>query len=573
MSNERIILEGCLSQYKIDNELSTVRDTDVFELFALNEITKSYKLSFENLQNSVVDGGHDGGIDSMILLVNDEIVEHLDDLDEFKFNSKTVTKVILTQSKKENSFKEGPLDKLITSIPELFNLASTENLLLTRFNSNVVDKAMMIREVWTKTAVKGGKLEIEFVYACNADEIVVNSSFTSKEAQLITITKTTFSTELVSFVKFSSKELLESFRTTLLDRITLEFKEQPLSTTFSTHGIGYVGMVKLGKYKAFLTSETGEIRDDLFESNIRHFQGAVDVNKKISQSIESTFNRDFWWLNNGITIIAESPNQIGANLSLENIQIVNGLQTSYSIYNSHSGDLNDERAVLVKVIITDDKETIDNIIASTNSQNPVSATLLRATDNIQRNIELYFFTAGYFYDRRKNYYKNQGKPASRIFSIQFAAQSIRAIADSDPHSARAKPTSLIKDDRTYNEIFNSARNFKGYLNCCLIQKRANDLWLSIEIPDIKRELGNFKLHMAWALPRFALRTNNVTFDQICNISLDLITDDVNNQVIEFISENITSFLELNQNSNLINMAKSSAFSVHLKSEMDTKFSL
>jgi len=55
MSNERIILEGCLSQYKNDNELS-VRDSDVFELFALNEIKKSYKLSFENLQNSIVEG-------------------------------------------------------------------------------------------------------------------------------------------------------------------------------------------------------------------------------------------------------------------------------------------------------------------------------------------------------------------------------------------------------------------------------------------------------------------------------------------------------------------------------------
>jgi len=442
-------------------------------------------------------------------------------LEDFKFNSKTVTKIILTQCKKENSFKEGPLDKLITSIPELFNLASTETLLLTRFNSNVVDKAMMARDIWTKTAVKGGKIALEYVYACNADEIIVNGVFTSKQEQLISLTKSTFSTDLVSLLKYSSKELLSSFRTTLLDRITLEFKEQPLSTSYNEHGIGYVGMVKLGKYKSFLTSESGDIRDDLFESNIRHFQGAVDVNKKISQSIETTFNRDFWWLNNGITIIAESPNQIGTNLSLENIQIVNGLQTSYSIFNSHDGNLGDERSVLVKVIITDDKETVDNIIASTNSQNPVSLTLLRATDTIQRNIELYFFTAGYYYDRRKNYYKNQGKPASRIFSIQFTAQSIKSIADSDPHSARAKPTSLLKDDRTYNQIFNSSRDFKGYLNCCLLQKLANDFWLAIEDADEKRKIANFKLHLAWLLPRFALEIKELKFEQIFNLNFDL----------------------------------------------------
>ena len=44
-------------------------------------------------------------------------------------------------------------------------------------------------------------------------------------------------------------------------------------------------MVKLADYKSFLTSETSEIRDDLFESNIRHFQGEVDVNKKIKSTL------------------------------------------------------------------------------------------------------------------------------------------------------------------------------------------------------------------------------------------------------------------------------------------------
>lgn len=571
MSNERIILEGCIAQYKEDNELSALRDGDIFELFAINEITKSYQLSFENIQDSIVDGGHDGGIDSIILLVNDEVVESLDDLEDFKFNNKTVIKVIITQCKKENSFKEGPLDKLITSIPELFDLSSTDTSLLTRFNSNVVDKAMLVRDVWTKTAVKGGNVVIQYVYACNADEVVVNGAFNSKEQQLVTLTKRTFSSETVSLSKYSSLELLASFRTTLLDRLTLEFKEQPQSTSFGDHGIGYVGMVKLGKYKSFLTSESGEIRDDLFESNIRHFQGAVDVNKKISSSIENTLDRDFWWLNNGITIIAESPNQIGSNLSLENIQIVNGLQTSYSIFNTHDGNSADSRSVLVKVIITDDKETIDNIIASTNSQNPVSATLLRATDTIQRNLELFFFNSGYFYDRRKNYYKNLGKPAARIFSIQFTAQSIRSIASGDPHTSRAKPTSLLKEDNNYDQIFNPDRDFKGYLNCCLIQKTANDFWLSIEDAEEKRKTANFKLHMAWLAPRMITESNDLSFQQICDFDLAQFNQDKYNEAKQYLIEKIDEYLEANVTSNLINMAKSGGFTEYLKNQLEEKY--
>lgn len=568
MSNERIILEGCIAQYKEDNELSDLRDGDVFELFALNEITKPYKLSFENIQNSIVDGGNDGGIDSIILLVNDEIVESLDDLEDFRFNNKTITKIIITQCKKENSFKEGPLDKLITTIPLLFDLSSNDTSLLTRFNSNVVDRAMLVRDVWTKTAVKGGNIELEFLYACNADQIVVNGAFNSKETQLINLTKTTFSTQAVSLSKYSSMQLLESFRTTLLDRLTLEFKQQPLSTAFAENGIGYVGMVKLGKYKSFLTAESGDIRDDLFESNIRHFQGSVDVNKKISNSIQHTLERDFWWLNNGITIIAESPNQIGSNLSLENIQIVNGLQTSYSIFNTHDGNTDDERSVMVKVIITEDKETIDNIIASTNSQNPVSATLLRATDTVQRNLELYFYTNGYFYDRRKNYYKNQGKPASRIFSIQFTAQSIMSITHSDPHTSRAKPTSLLKDDRNYNQIFNPEMNFKGYLNCCLIQKTSNDYWLMMDDQDQKRKIANFKLHMSWLAPRLILEEVRLTFEQICEFNFENYTQDKYDEAKDFLIEKIEEYLDQNEGSNLINIAKSGGFTDYLKTQLE-----
>ena len=69
------------------------------------------------------------------------------------------------------------------------------------------------------------------------------------------------------------------------NRLSIEFKDRPLTTEFDDFGIGYIGTVKLANYKQFLKAENGDIRDDLFESNIRHFQGLVDVNKKIKNTI------------------------------------------------------------------------------------------------------------------------------------------------------------------------------------------------------------------------------------------------------------------------------------------------
>lgn len=423
-----------------------------------------------------------------------------------------------------------------------------------------------------KTAISGGKISLDYVYACNATDSKVNSVFSEKVLQLLESTKSSFSTHDVKFSAYSSNELLDLYQKQKSNRISIEFKDRPLSTDFEECGIGYIGTVKLAQYKKFLTSENGEIRDDLFESNIRHFQGSVDVNKKIKNTIENPTDEDFWWLNNGITIIAEEPKEVGKKLSIENIQIVNGLQTSYSIFNHHNLDETDNRSVLVKVIINKNKETTDNIIASTNSQNPVSATLLRATEPVQRNIELFFLNEGYYYDRRKNFYKNQGKPATKIFSIQLTAQALESIAYNNPHTARSSPTSLLKIENNYKRIFNPNNNFKGILNCCLIYKKGHSFWLKITNDNLKNRTSNFKLHIALILSKEYFKKIAVTFDEISNISINLITEEVFHSSITFLNEQIDSYLKKHQETNLINIAKSKDFTDYLLGNLNDKYS-
>lgn len=571
MSNNKIILEGCIKTFKETNEID-LTESEIFEIFSLSQIHKDRNITYENIISSIVDGGNDGGIDSIMVFIDEEFVESIDDLENFNFTNKTNSKFIITQCKKENSFKEGPIDKLITTIPVLFDLEKNELALLSRFNSDLVDQALLLIEVWKNTAISGGKIALEYIYTCNASEIVINNVFEQKTDQLLEISKNCLSTNDVSFSAYSCNELLEFYQKQKSNRLSIEFKDRPLSTDFEDYGIGYIGTVKLANYKAFLKSENGDIRDDLFESNIRHFQGLVDVNKKIKNTIENPSDEDFWWLNNGITIIAEEPKEVGKKLSIENIQIVNGLQTSYSIFNSHNEDQEDQRSVLVKVIINKNKETTDNIIASTNSQNPVSATLLRATEPVQRNLELFFLNEGYYYDRRKNYYKNQGKPATKIFSIQLTAQAIQAIAYDDPHTARSRPTSLLKAENTYNKIFNPNKDFKGFLNCCLIYKKGHNFWLKHQDTNIKNKTSNFKLHIGCILTKDHFNKVNVTFNEISEIDLNSITQENFNESIEFLSLNIDQYLSAHEGTNLINIAKSKDFTEYLFQQLNNKYS-
>ena len=59
-----------------------------------------------------------------------------------------------------------------------------------------------------------------------------------------------------------------------------------------------------------------------------------------------------------------------------------------------------------------------------------------ATDKIQRDIEDYLKSRGLFYDRRKNFYKNSGKPRDVIIDIPYLAQAVMAILLRRPDTAR-----------------------------------------------------------------------------------------------------------------------------------------
>ena len=107
----------------------------------------------------------------------------------------------------------------------------------------------------------------------------------------------------------------------------------------------------------------------------------------------------------------------------------------------------------MRVIVPRTESSRDQIIKATNSQTAIPPASLRATERIHRDIEDYFASRGLFYDRRKNYYKNQGRPICDIVSIPFLAQAVLAVALQEPDNSR-RPSSLLKEDVDHERIFN-----------------------------------------------------------------------------------------------------------------------
>jgi AIPR protein len=232
------------------------------------------------------------------------------------------------------------------------------------------------------------------------------------------------------------------------------------------------------------------------------------VNKEIAFSLTNpTPGVDFWWLNNGVTIVADQAQFINNRLTVENPLIVNGLQTSHELHNSAPNlPDNEARTVLVRVIVERDRVKRDEIIRATNRQTNVQHSSFRATEPIHREIEDYLKTLGYFYDRRKNMYKREGKPSDKIVSIDKLSQAVLAALKQEPHVARARPTTALKDQAAYASIFSSNRNTHplGIYGVATRLLEAVEVYFkSIQTPANQIYRNNLRFHvtmvLAWAI--------------------------------------------------------------------------
>ena len=186
---------------------------------------------------------------------------------------------------------------------------------------------------------------------------------------------------------------------------------------------------------------------------------------------------------------------LGKELVIHDPEIVNGLQTSSEIHRFFKSNADkiagEKRDILVRVIVPENEETRDRIIRATNSQTPIPKSSLRATDQVHRQIEDYLKPRGLYYDRRKNFYKNEGKKPKEIISVPFISQCLMSTLMQKPDYARARPSTLLENDDAYSKLFHKNNELNTYFLVALwgrrIEQHLKELkkFAAPEITDIK----------------------------------------------------------------------------------------
>ncbi len=495
-ANDKIILEQIIDQQH-EERAPTSSKQEFFEIFVAEQTLKDHDLGYDEIESGLVDGGNAGGIDSIYVLVNGELAQ--EDFDFSSLKKGVIIETVLIQAKLTDSFGETAVEKLTAATEELFNLGKNLDSMKAVFNDGVRAAVANFRRIHAGLASKFPALRFRYIYASKGAEVHPN---VQRKAEILgEKLRGLFSHAEFSFEFLGAAELLALARREPPAAYNLILAENPIS---SAGDVGYVALVKLRDFDAFIRDESGKLRRNLFEANVRDYQGSTSVNEEIAGSLKTKGGEDFWWLNNGVTVVAAKATVSAKTLTLEDPQIVNGLQTSNEIfrYFSEANTANDDRNLLVRVIVPTKPESRDRVIKATNSQTSIPPASLRATDKIHRDIEEHLRPYGLFYDRRKNLHKNEGRPLDHIVGIPLMAQAVMSILLQRPDDARARPSSLLKKDEDYGMVFSTSIPISVYRVCAIIV-RTIDAQMRSDATLDARERNNLLFYVAMRVAAIA----------------------------------------------------------------------
>lgn len=244
-----------------------------------------------------------------------------------------------------------------------------------------------------------------------------------------------------------------------------------------------IGIITANDLINLIKSKNDEmlVNENIFNENVRVYKPNHRINKEIIESAKSKRNFEFFYLNNGITILCEEidylPNTRSPLVELTNLQIINGGQTSHSLFEVYKSDPEklEDIELLVRICVAKKDNPISSKISeTTNSQIPVATRDLRSNDYIQKKLKIDFETLGYCYETKPNEFMD--KPKDIVLNNEILGQLFLSYDLEMPSEAKNRKTIVFGEN--YEDIFDEnhitalelLRIYKIYLPILAIKK-------------------------------------------------------------------------------------------------------
>lgn len=470
--NDFVLIDGIIDD-KIDEEGGNKSDPKVrgavFEILAIAELLKPYDLTSEQLDNGLVDGGDDGGIDGLFVFVNGNYISEKSAYQLPRENGKL--EIYIITCKHENTYKMHPLESLDSSLSELLNFSISESELARKHNEKILCKRRLLYNVYRKLASQDINPVINLYYISrgNANNVPENVRCVGEKVK--TTCDAIFQGSKVALTFWGTEQLITRIR---------EKRNAPIEINvqrFFQQGQNYVILVDLKDYFKAVTDSEGNLKRYLFNENVRDYLGENNTNSHIMDTLKNDQSPDFWLLNNGVTMLTSSANVFDGIITINDVQIVNGLQTTVTVFNffQNGGQDQQNRKVLIKVIKPNSAEVGREITKATNNQAAIPLYALHANDKIQKDIEDILYRNDFYYERRPMYYKNLGYPEDKIVAPLYLAGGYTALILKLPHRASRLKSKFMDNQTACEKVFSESTDINVWPVIAAILKETDTI--------------------------------------------------------------------------------------------------
>ncbi|MFJ4677527.1 AIPR family protein [Kitasatospora sp. NPDC088783] len=490
------VTKSYLDEFKQDQTLNGLSDSDAFEHFANYCVTSDIHDDEFLLDDVNMGGGNDLGLDGIAILLNGTLVTSVDEVkDLLAVNGTMDVTFSFIQAKSGGNFSTEQIGSFFEGVQDFFS----EDL-STPINDRIVNARDTMQEIYrNSTKFRRNKPTCLLYFVTTGEwknEAHVASRVKKWEAGLRSLSL--FSS--ISFTAMGADEIQNSYQRSK-NSVTTEFifANKVLLPEISGVKAAYLGTVPATEFLRLIVDPTDNIRKPLFTENIRDFLEYNSVNTEIQETLRDSATHDrFAVLNNGITVVTRDLQVTANKFEISDYQIVNGCQTSHVLFDER-GVLSDRIHVPLKVIFTQDDEVISSVITATNRQTAVTSEDLYALSSFQKKLEAlmgsYPSKKKLYYERRSRQYSSaNGVEKVRIVTKQQQIKAFAAMFLDEPHKASRYYADLRA--MVGKRIFHETHKLDPYYTAAYANYKLEYLFRNNALP-VRYKPARFQLLMAF----------------------------------------------------------------------------
>ncbi len=476
------ITKSLLETFSAQNDIKECIESAQFEHFVNYCIISKLNRSNFELEDIHTGSGGDCAIDGLCLIVNGKIITDSDELKELiDATGHLDAEIVFIQTKTTSSFNGSEIGSFIHGVkdflsddPKLVQNDAIKSLKLIwddviSFSSHMVNRRPYCRLCYVCTGKWVGDQNLEAVIDSGTKELDSIGIF-----------------DEVTVTPFGANEIQKLYHETK-NKLSTTINFQNRITLPDIRGVkeAYLGVVPFNEFIKLIQDENQTIHN-IFDDNVRDFQGENSVNKKIKTTLSKGDFDLFCVLNNGITVVASSLTPAGNRFTLRDYQIVNGCQTSNVLHDCQKLPGIDATNIPVKIIVTESDEIKTEITLATNSQTEVKTEQLEALNVFQKRLELYFNSEKtdpkLYYERRSQQFNSlPGIKRTQIISIPMQIKTFASMFLRSPHLVSGYYGTIV--NRFKGQIFASEHKFLPYFVSALCYFKIEQMFRTGDLPN------------------------------------------------------------------------------------------